>query len=40
MSADTYERLLDRLADADLAETVRARQSELDEAVDLSLDDL
>jgi antitoxin StbD len=38
--AEVYEALLDRLDDAELAGTVRKRQAELDQAVDVTLDDL
>lgn len=38
--ADTYEWLLDRIEDADLAQTVRERQSQLDEAIEVDLDQL
>ena len=38
--ADTYEWLLDSIEDADLAQTVRERQSQLDEAIEVDLDQL
>jgi antitoxin StbD len=40
ISADAFEKLLERLDDAELAEVVRQRQSDLDQAVDLTLDEL
>ncbi len=37
---DTYECPLDRIEDADLAQTVRERQSQLGEAIEVDLDQL
>ncbi|MBV5274584.1 MAG: type II toxin-antitoxin system prevent-host-death family antitoxin [Lamprocystis purpurea] len=38
--ADTYEWLLDRIEDADLAQIVRERQSQLGDAIEVDLDQL
>lgn len=38
--ADVYESLLDRLEDYELGEIVKARQTEKNSAIEISLDDL
>ncbi|MCG6941531.1 MAG: antitoxin [Thiohalocapsa sp.] len=40
ISADAFERLLERLDDAELTEVVQQRQPDLDQAVDVTLDGL
>ena len=40
ISADAFEKLLERLDDAELAEVVRQRLPDLDQAVDVTLDEL
>jgi antitoxin StbD len=40
ISADAFEKLLERLDDAELAAVVKQRQLDLDQAVDVTLDEL
>ncbi len=40
IAADAYERLLERLDDAELAEVVRQRLSGVDQAVNVTLDEI